>query len=515
MVSCCWKGGLAALVAGLLLSDTALAEPGATAAVRQPVQLVAPPLRAPNNHYAQNALYQDDAAWSPFAEEAPSAPLPSQHELVPDEAYDPPSSEFSFRPVAEPSTSESSKSEPEQDEPSTDKPAVEPDPAPVYFCPKARGPQPWRIPQPCVLQNAGIALGGWLQQGITLNAQVPQDRFNGPVATNDRHAEWQMNQMWMFLNRPINNDGCGWDLGGRIDMIYGSDSRFGVNWGLENRINGLDQPYGLVIPQMYAEVAYNDLSVKLGHFAGLLSYEQVPAVANFFYSHSYAMGMTEPLLVTGALANYNLTDQWSIQAGFHRGWMMWEDLNNDCDFMGGVKWVSMDKATSISYSVSIGPQDPVVGDQNRFASSLLIQRRLNKKLRYVLQHNLGFENNGDPRSNEDAEWYGLCQYLFYAMNKKWEAGLRLEWLRDDDGLFYGAGNVPGNSRAWNGGPGFAGNWFEVSWGLNYRPCPNVVVRPELRYDWYDGIRDVKGNLPFDDGNKTYQLTIATDLIITY
>ena len=27
---------------------------------------------------------------------------------------------------------------------------------------------------------------------------------------------------------------------------------------------------------------------------------------------------------------------------------MWEDLNNDADFMGGVKWVSMDKGTSIN-----------------------------------------------------------------------------------------------------------------------------------------------------------------------
>ncbi len=495
---CDWRRALAALVAGTFVCGVAGAETGTTAAVRQTVRLVAPQLSAPSNYYAQNAYYQNDTTGSPFVDEvAPVAPLPE------DQAYEqPPSSEFSIQPIAQPETAEVAE-------------PVDEESAPVYYYTPRRAPQPWKMPQPRVLANHGIMMGGWLQQGITLNAQVPRDRFNGPVATNDRHAEWQMNQAWLYFVKPIDNGGDGWDLGGRLDVIYGSDARFGVNWGLENRINGEDQPYGLVIPQMYAEVAYNDLSVKLGHFAGILSYEQVPAVANFFYSHSYAMGMTEPLLVTGALANYNLTDQWSVQAGFHRGWMMWEDLNNDVDFMGGVKWVSMDKGTSISYSVSIGPQDPVVGNQDRFASSLLIQHALSEKLQYVMQHNLGFENNGDPRSNEDAEWYGLNQYLFYTLNEKWRAGFRFEWLRDDDGLFYGAGNVPGNGRAWSGGPGFSGDWFELSWGLNYRPCPNMVVRPELRYDWYNGTRDVKGDLPFDDGNRSYQFTIGADMIITF
>ncbi len=29
---------------------------------------------------------------------------------------------------------------------------------------------PWSLPQPCLFQQTGIKLGGWLQQGITLNS---------------------------------------------------------------------------------------------------------------------------------------------------------------------------------------------------------------------------------------------------------------------------------------------------------------------------------------------------------
>ena len=105
-------------------------------------------------------------------------------------------------------------------------------------------------------------------------------------------------------------------------MIYGTDWRFGVNNGLEDRINGFDyQKYGLVIPQMYVEFAVNNLSVKLGHFAGILDYEAVPAVRNPFYSHSYCYGYTVPQLVTGLMGEYKLTDQFALQAGFNRGWV--------------------------------------------------------------------------------------------------------------------------------------------------------------------------------------------------
>ena len=32
--------------------------------------------------------------------------------------------------------------------------------------------------------------------------------------------------------------------------------------------------------------------------------------------------------------------------------------------------------------------------------------------------------------------------------------------------------------------GFAGNFWAMTWGLNYLMGNNIVIRPELRYDWY-------------------------------
>jgi len=381
--------------------------------------------------------------------------------------------------------------------------------------------QPFRLFDfPC-LTCRRINVGGWVEQGITFNADNPADRFNGPVATNDRDGEWLMNQAWLFAERSVDTGGYGVDVGGRIDMLYGSDFRFGVNHGLENRINSLDNRYGMVIPQAYLEVGVNNLSVKLGHFAGILDYEMVPGPPNPFYSHSYSYGYTVPQLVTGALATYKLSPQWSVAAGFHRGWMMFEDINDDLDFMGGVFWTSRNKRTSMDFAISTGAQDPA-GENNRFVYSYVLKHALTEKLRYVLVHNLGYENNG-AGGVQDAEWYGINQYFLYTINPRWSANVRVEWLRDDDGArVFGVPNVLPPIHTWPGGPGFAGNFYELTLGLTWRPHPNVMVRPECRWDWYQGLPGLVGaapdrgiGLPFNDGNSDNQFTFATDLIVTF
>lgn len=370
---------------------------------------------------------------------------------------------------------------------------------------------PWTMPQPCFFQNLGIRVGGWLEQGVTFNSDNVQ--YNGPVATNDLDNEYQMNQLWLYLDRPADNGGCGWALGGHVDMLYGTDWRFGINHGLEDRINGFDhQTYGMVIPQAYAEVAINNLSIKLGHFAGILDYEVVPAIFNPFYSHSYSYGYTVPQLVTGVLGDYKLSDRLSVQAGFHRGWMMFEDVNNVLDFMGGVKWTSPSKRTSLAYAISTGAQDPA-GNQNRFVYSLVAKHKFTEKFEYVAVHNLGHEDNGAP-GGADAEWYGLNQYFLYTINPCWSANARFEWLRDDDGArVAGPGNIPG-VRAWSG-RGFAGHFWELTAGLTWRPNANLMFRPEVRWDWYDGLDGPGGSRPFNDGQGNSQFLFGVDAIVTF
>ncbi len=389
----------------------------------------------------------------------------------------------------------------------------------------AKSCEPWTLPQPCCLQNMGIKVGGWLEQGITFNPNSPVDRFNGPVAVNDRSNEYQLNQFWLYASKPTNTGGCGWDWGGHIDMMYGTDWRYGIGYGLEDRINGNDDLYGMVLPQIYGEIAYNNIKFRAGRFAGLLTYEAVPAPMNFFYSHSYTMCYTEPQLVTGFMTDMQLGPNWLLQAGMTRGWYMWEDENNKKDFMGAITWTSDNKKTSLKYALTNGNQVNLGGNHggNWFAHGLVFQHHISENLKYVLQHNYGFADNvmPPPAGGGDAEWYTLNQYLEYKISPKWAAGMRFEWMRDDDGFRVGG---PGTNpdfptlHTWRGN-GYAGDFYEMTVGLNYRPCKSFVVRPECRWDWYDGadswVPNTANRLPFDDGNRTSQFTFAVDAIWTF
>jgi hypothetical protein len=368
----------------------------------------------------------------------------------------------------------------------------------------------------------GVKIGAWLDQGITANYRGSADRFNGPLTFNDREGEYQLNQAYFFAEKATNTDGCGWDLGGRVDFLYGTDWRFIQSQGLEDRWNS-ERFYGAGLPQVYADVAYNDWLVRMGKFNTIMGYEVIGAPGNFFYSHSYMMQYAEPMTQTGLLVSRKLGDTLVVSGGFDRGWDKWEDNNSKLEFLGKIAWTSCDERTSLAFAMTTGAWDDA-GQQNRTAYSLVFTRQFNDKFKYVLQHDLGVDNDGglrirDTSGSKDAHWYGISQYFLYEINPCWAMGLRFEWFRDNDGARVGG---IGDPHGWTLGPdfannqvGWAGNFYELTAGVNWKPRERLVVRPEVRWDWYSGSPDGLGRLPYNTGEHSSQFTFATDLIIKY
>lgn len=380
-------------------------------------------------------------------------------------------------------------------------------------------PAGWKLPQPDFLKSRGIDMGGWVEQGITFNALNPDDRFNGPNGCNDRNAEYQLNQAWLYFVRPTKTDGCGWDLGGRVDVVYGTDWRFGQCYGLEDRIDGANNFYGLILPQFYMEVAVNDLTVKMGHFATFTSLELIPAPLNFFYSHSLlACPYFDPVLVTGLQADYKLTDNWTVVGGFNNGTLGFEDPTHTYNFLGGFKRASDDKRSNLSIMVDAGPQLGFTDTVNQRTNVITVYTlQLTDRLMYGSQYTAGIEKQGSViHRGSDASWYGTEQLFTYKLNDKWATALRYEWVRDNDGSrVAGIGNILLTNRGWDGLPGCAGAYNDLSLGLNWRPNANVVLRPEVRWDWYDGQTNPAGKLPYGNHLERQQFTAACDLVVTF
>jgi hypothetical protein len=106
--------------------------------------------------------------------------------------------------------------------------------------------------------------------------------------------------------------------------------------------------------------------------------------------------------------------------------------------------------------------------------------------------------------------------LQYTINDKWSAGLRGEWFRDNNGILVSnLEQFSANTFANAGTPvSFPGDFFEITAGLNWKPNANLVVRPEIRYDWSDAT-GAAGQKPYNGGTTADQFLFAVDAILTF
>ena len=90
------------------------------------------------------------------------------------------------------------------------------------------------------------------------------------------------------------------------------------------------------------------------------------------------------------------------------------------------------------------------------------------------------------------ESIGVNNYLIKTINDCTGVGARFEWWN--------------TTRTTAGGESF--DTYNLTLGVNHRQCANLTWRPEVRYDWYDGLmRD--GNVVEDS------FKFAVDAVMTF
>lgn len=380
----------------------------------------------------------------------------------------------------------------------------------------------------------GTNFYGWMASGYAWNFDDPADRFNGPVTWPDRSNEFQLNEMYMVAERPTNTDGYGFDLGYRVDALYGTNSRFNTSAGLEDRINKEHSFYGLALPNLYAEAALNNMKVKLGHFTSPVGYFAVGTYNNFFNVLPYTFQYGEPFTHTGFLATQKISDNLSLSGGMTRGWDNSGSFNPHLGVIGLVTVTGPAKGvwnyfTSWSQEPNFGA--PRLGGEPafspRFLQTLVWQKALSENLTYVFQSDFGMQSRA-LADGRIAHWYGVNQYMYWtrSADSKVQWGINGEWFRDEDGYRVG-GFLPNFPNNTNGGPtetrglptnrsGYAGNFYRVMMGPRWAVTKNLLIRPSLVFDWFDGeVRNADGLRPYDDGSDNNQQMLATDAVLVF
>lgn len=417
----------------------------------------------------------------------------------------------------------------------------------------------------CLAEKTGLFVNGYVVQSFTANAWSPSDRTNGPVTFNDRSNDYLMNQAYLSLGRNVDTSGDRIDFGARVDYFYGSDAIFTQAYGLESAGNPVAQPgipghpswdggspiYRQALPQAYGQIwlpILKGIDIKIGHFYTLIGYEVVTTPDNFFTTLPYTFQYGEPFTHTGVMASTKLSDKLIIHTCLVRGWDNWTDSNTQVGFLGGFAWTPSNK-TNVTLNMITSPEQDNInryGFQgvrqgaigawtNRTLYSLVIQQKLSDKLKYVFQHDHGFQDpNPNVGNTTNAQWYGINQYLFYEFNKKWSVGARAEWFRDDDGVRVGEARYTSSlgPQAFDpsinpvrqvpfgfGGTPFASagaNYYEVTLGLNWKPTPNIIIRPDCRWDWQT--RDagaIQATPAYNDNTRSQQFITSLNIITKF
>lgn len=356
--------------------------------------------------------------------------------------------------------------------------------------------EPWTL----FGEHCGWSAGGWVQTGYHTAAMA---NFNS------RPDEVQLHQAWLYAQKAIDTR-HGFDIGGRIDYVYGTDGQDTQAFGTDPRgwDNGWDNgtDYGHALPQVYFEAGYGDLSVKIGHFFTIIGWEVVAAPDNFFYSHAYTMIHSEPFTHTGALATYKVSDDISVNGGYVMGWDSGFDDNGDA-FLGGLS-LQLTDDWNLTYATVGGvfANGNYGTRETGYMHSIVNQYKLSKRLSYISQSDV-LQTEG-PSGETLRDTYGLNQYLIYELSDRLAVGSRFEWWSvSRDSVSFGG--VPGaDSRA---------DIYALTSGLNYRPHANVVIRPEVRYDWARGVTSAElagsGLGLFESGRD--QFTFGIDTIFTF
>ncbi len=372
-------------------------------------------------------------------------------------------------------------------------------------------------------------------QSFVGNPKGPNDMFNGPTTWTDRSNDYQLNQQWVYVERATDTTYDSFDIGGRIDFNYGTNYRWQTSAGLEDRwvVNVTNAFYGIAMPQAYIETAYETLKVKWGHFISPIGYSTIDTTQNFFFTIPYTLQYGEPFTHWGALATWAVNEELTLGSGITRGWNNFNGAGTGSQGIGWVgtaSWVFGNDASLAWVGMVSNEFDNQPGFSpqysTRYVQSLVFSLPLADRWNYVAQTDFGTQSEAydasGTRAIGTARWYGINQYLFFAQNQYVTWGANFEWFRDEGGFRVGAllPTATDSTSLVRGLPtnrfGYIGNFFQFTFGPKFTPCDCLFIRPNARFDWFNGTAANPGHLqPFNDGKDKWQCLLGVDVGILY
>ena len=315
-----------------------------------------------------------------------------------------------------------------------------PPPAPPAAAPEAPPPGLW---------INGIHLSAQIEGGFMGNPARPADGLNFGQLFTDHANQFQLNQILLTANKPLDPKDPDYQWGFKVQFMYGSDARYTQFLGELNRVVPNQRyQFDVVEANVLAHLPWlteGGIDLKVGQYPTPLGYETIDPSTNLFYSHSYIFQFGLPFKHTGALAITHVNGMLDIYAGADTGTnTTFGPLGENNGAVGGIAGLNLtflDGNLTILALTHFGPEQPTrllspegfnANGQWRYYNDVIVTWKATEKLTLVSEANL--VRDGFGTVNKPVNGFGFVQYASYALTDTVVNG-RMEYWRDDNNFF--------------------------------------------------------------------------------
>jgi hypothetical protein len=319
----------------------------------------------------------------------------------------------------------------------------------------------------------GVTISGFAEASYSYSTEPSGTAIVGRIF--DRMQDQAMlNGLAVVLDKPY--DAGKFSAGFHAELLLGQNASVIKSSGFSLGDQG-------DIPHLYATLNIptpngNGLQLKVGRMVTLMGVEVIEDVVNPNWSEGYQFIYVENFTALGLSAEHKFNKYLDAQLRVTNGWDVVQDNNNRKSFMGRLG-IYPDAKSSISLVGYLGPEQAVDSTADRYGINVVLNRKIGGTTSLWLQGDYGREqaNAALPDPTKDASWWAVGGWLTHDFSPAFGLALRADYFDDRDGArTSGVLNFPSNAG------------LKVGSGTltaNIRAWPQVLVRPEIRYDRSD------------------------------
>ena len=315
----------------------------------------------------------------------------------------------------------------------------------------------------------GIKLSGYVESAFNSSNNANGRAITGRLYERTNN-QFSLNALKISFDRPF--DATRLDAGFHADMIFGQNAPVLQSSGFSLGPNGdVYQLYGtLNVPTSDG----NGVQFKFGRMATFLGLELIETPLNPNLSIANQFIYAENFTQTGLSVEHRFNKYVDAQFRVLNGWDQVTDVNGTLSYMARLG-IAPTPTTSIAFAGFTGAEEPDDNSSKRTGFEVLASQKVGKVTAY-LQGDIGQEdrNSALPDPTKSAKWSAFGAWLVVDATPMVGVALRGDYFNDENSFRTGgAFGLTGGAKH---------TLSSATATLNIKGFPNVLIRPEIRFD---------------------------------